>query len=103
MAGTSRMQYPPDVRIIRTMCSGRVAWRHIDRAFARRAALVLVSGCHPGDCHYMNANLETKRRIEKYWEKMERLGLDKNRLQSDGLAQLKERDSRPRSQKCMST
>jgi heterodisulfide reductase subunit A len=75
------MQYPPTVRIIRTMCSGRVAWRHIDRAFARRAALVLVSGCHPGDCHYMNANLETKRRVEKYWEKMERLGLDKNRLQ----------------------
>lgn len=81
MAGTSRMQYPSSVRIIRTMCSGRVAWRHIDRAFARRAALVLVSGCHPGDCHYMNANLETKRRVEKYWEKMERLGLDKNRLQ----------------------
>jgi heterodisulfide reductase subunit A len=81
MAGTSRIQYPPTVRIIRTMCSGRVAWKHIDRAFARRAALVLVSGCHPGDCHYMNANLETKRRVEKYWEKMERLGLDKNRLQ----------------------
>jgi hypothetical protein len=47
MAGTSRMQYPSSVRIIRTMCSGRVSWKHIDRAFARRAALVLVSGCHP--------------------------------------------------------
>jgi len=81
MAGTSRMQYPPSARIIRTMCSGRVAWRHIDRAFARRAAAVLVSGCHPSDCHYMNANYETKRRAERYWEKMERLGLDKNRLQ----------------------
>jgi len=81
MAGTSRMQYPPSVRIIRTMCSGRVSWKHIDRAFARRAAAVLVSGCHPGDCHYMNANYETKRRVEKYWEKMERLRLDKNRLQ----------------------
>jgi len=81
MAGTSRMQYPSSVRIIKTMCSGRVSWKHIDRAFARRAALVLVSGCHPGDCHYMNANLETKRRVEKYWEKMKRLGLDTNRLQ----------------------
>ena len=81
MAGTSRMQYPSSVRIIRTMCSGRVSWMHIDRAFARRAAAVLVSGCHPGDCHYMNANYETKRRVEKYWEKMERLELDKNRLQ----------------------
>lgn len=81
MAGTSRMQYPSSVRVIRTMCSGRVAWKHIDRAFVRHAGLVLVSGCHPGDCHYMSANLQTKRRVEKYWEKMERLGLDKNRLQ----------------------
>jgi len=81
MAGTSRIQYPSSVRIIRTMCSGRVSWRHIDRAFARHAGAVLVSGCHPGDCHYINANYETKRRIEKYWERMTRLGLDKNRLQ----------------------
>lgn len=81
MAGTSRIQYPSSVRIIRTMCSGRISWRHIDRAFARRAAAVLVSGCHLNDCHYMNANYETKRRVEKYWEKMDRLGLDKNRLQ----------------------
>ncbi len=81
MAGISRMQYPSSVRIIRTMCSGRVSWRHIDRAFARRAAMVLVSGCHLGDCHYMNANHQTKRRVEKYWEKMKRLGLNENRLQ----------------------
>ncbi len=81
MAGTSRMQYPSSVRIIRTMCSGRVSIRHIDRAFARRAAAVLVSGCHLGDCHYMNANHETKRRVEQYWKKMSQLGLDKNRLQ----------------------
>lgn len=81
MAGTSRMQYPTSVRVIRTMCSGRVSWRHIDLAFARHAGAVLVSGCHPGDCHYINANKETERRIEKYWERMERLGLDKNRLQ----------------------
>jgi len=81
MAGTSRIQYPPSVRIIRTMCSGRVSWKHIDRAFARRAGAVLVSGCHLGDCHYMNANYETKRRIEMYWERMTRLGLDTNRLQ----------------------
>jgi len=81
MAGTGRIQYPTSVRIVRTMCSGRVAWKHIDRAFAKRAGMVLVSGCHPGDCHYMNANLETKRRVERYWQKMERLGIDKSRLQ----------------------
>jgi len=80
-AGVSRMQYPTNVRIIRTMCSGRVAPKFVEHAFARGAAAVLVSGCHLGDCHYINANYQTQRRIEKLWKKMERLGLDKNRLQ----------------------
>ena len=80
-AGVSRMQYPTSVRIIRTMCSGRVAPKFVERAFVRGAAAVLVSGCHPGDCHYINANYQTKRRVEKLWKKMERLGLNKNRLQ----------------------
>jgi len=48
---------------------------------ARGAAAVLVAGCHLGDCHYINANYQTKRRVEKLWKKMERLGLDENRLQ----------------------
>jgi heterodisulfide reductase subunit A len=80
-AGVSRMQYPPNVRIIRTMCSGRVSTKFVERAFARGAAAVLVAGCHLNDCHYINANYQTKKRIEKLWKKMERLGLDKNRLQ----------------------
>jgi heterodisulfide reductase subunit A len=80
-AGVSRMQYPPSVRIIRTMCSGRVSTKIIERAFARGAAAVLVAGCHLNDCHYIDANYQTKRRVEKLWKKMERLGLDKNRLQ----------------------
>lgn len=80
-AGISRNQYPPNVRIIRTMCSGRVSPKFVERAFARGAAAVLVAGCHPGDCHYINANLQTKRRVEKLWKKMERLGLSKERLQ----------------------
>jgi heterodisulfide reductase subunit A len=80
-AGVSRMQYPPNVRIIRTMCSGRVAPKFIERAFARGAAAVLVAGCHPGDCHYINANYQTKRRVERFWEKMEKNGLNKERLQ----------------------
>jgi heterodisulfide reductase subunit A len=80
-AGVSRMQYPANVRIIRTMCSGRVAPKFVERAFARGAAAVLVSGCHLGDCHYINANYQTKRRVEKLWKKMERLGLTKDRLQ----------------------
>ncbi len=80
-AGVSRMQYPTNVRIIRTMCSGRVAPKFLERAFAKGAAAVLVAGCHLGDCHYINANYQTKRRVEKLWKKMERLGLNKDRLQ----------------------
>jgi heterodisulfide reductase subunit A len=80
-AGVSRMQYPTNVRIIRTMCSGRVAPKFVERAFARGAAAVLVAGCHPGDCHYINANYHTQRRVERLWKKMEQNGLNKERLQ----------------------
>ncbi|NWG11622.1 hydrogenase iron-sulfur subunit, partial [Candidatus Bathyarchaeota archaeon] len=80
-AGVSRMQYPPNVRIIRTMCSGRVAPKFVERAFAKGAAAVLVAGCHPGDCHYINANYQTQKRVERLWKKMEQQGLDKERLQ----------------------
>jgi len=80
-AGVSRIQYPPDVRIIRTMCSGRIAPKFIERAFARGAATVLVAGCHPGDCHYINANYHTQKRVERLRKKMEKHELDKERLQ----------------------
>jgi heterodisulfide reductase subunit A len=80
-AGVNRMQYPPNVRIIRTMCSGRVASKFVERAFARGASTVLVAGCHPGDCHYINANHQTQKRVERLWKKMEQNGLDKERLQ----------------------
>ncbi len=80
-AGVSRMQHPPNARIIRTMCSGRVATKFVERAFRNGAAAVLVAGCHLNDCHYINANYETKKRVEKLWSKLEKLGIDKNRLQ----------------------
>jgi heterodisulfide reductase subunit A len=80
-AGVSRMQYPALARIIRTMCSGRVAPKFVEHAFKRGAAAVLVSGCHINDCHYINANHQTKKRVEKLWERMDKLGLDRNRLQ----------------------
>lgn len=80
-AGVSRMQYPTNVRIIRTMCSGRVAPKFVERALARGAAAVLVAGCHIGDCHYINANVQTQKRVERLWKKMEKLGLNKERLQ----------------------
>ncbi len=80
-AGVSRMQYPPNVRIIRTMCSGRVAEKFVLRAFENGVAAVLVSGCHIGDCHYIDANHHTKKRVEKLWDLLEKNGIDKNRLQ----------------------
>ena len=63
------------------MCSGRVAEKFITRALMRGAAAVLVAGCHLNDCHYISANYQTKKRIERFWMRMEKLGLRKERLQ----------------------
>jgi heterodisulfide reductase subunit A len=58
-----------------------VSPKFVEKAFARGTAAVLVSGCHFGDCHYINANYQTQKRVERLWKKMEKLGLDKSRLQ----------------------
>ncbi len=79
-SGVSRIQYPPEIRIVRTMCSGRVDPRFIEHAFYRGIAAVLVSGCHIGDCHYINANHQTEKRVQKLWKKMAKLELQKERL-----------------------
>ncbi len=79
-AGVSRIQYPTNVRIIRTMCSGRVNPEWIRTAFRKNAGAVLVSGCHPADCHYNNANQHTARRVERFWKTMEKQGVNKDRL-----------------------
>jgi len=81
LAGVSRLQYPPNNRFIRTMCSGRVDEKFILHAFEKGAPLVLLSGCHINDCHYINANHWTKRRAEKLWARMEKLGIRPERLQ----------------------
>jgi heterodisulfide reductase subunit A len=80
-AGVSRIQYPPNARIIRTMCSGRVSKDFIRYAFARGAGGVLVSGCHPADCHYINANMQTEKRVKALWKELRKKGLDADRLQ----------------------
>lgn len=80
-AGVSRMQYPPNVRIIRTMCSGRVSPSFVERGFAKGIAMVLISGCHIGDCHYIDANTHTEKRYIRMKRLMERAGLDAERLQ----------------------
>jgi len=86
MAGVSRLQYPPSARVIRTMCSGRVGERLILRAFALGAPIVLVSGCHFADCHYINANRWTQRRVEGLWDKLERAGIGPERLQLEWIS-----------------
>jgi heterodisulfide reductase subunit A len=80
-AGTARLQYPTSPRLIRTMCSGRVDEDWILHAFKKGAPIVLVSGCHFVDCHYINAVRWTQKRIEKLWNKLERLGIRPERLQ----------------------
>ncbi len=81
LAGVSRIQYPANARLIRTMCSGRIDMDFVLYALQRRIGMVLVSGCHLGDCHYINANENTLRRVKNLWIKLERQGIDKNRVQ----------------------
>lgn len=80
-AGISKIQYPPSSRIIRTMCSARISQKLVFYALSRSAAAVLVTGCHPGDCHYINANLNTQRRFERWHKTLEMRGIDPRRLQ----------------------
>jgi len=85
-AGVSRMQYPASGRIIRTMCSGRVDEDFIYYALEKGAPVVLVSGCHIGDCHYIDANHWTEKRVEKVRRRMERLGIRPERLQLEWIS-----------------
>ncbi|SMD05330.1 CoB--CoM heterodisulfide reductase subunit A [Desulfocicer vacuolatum DSM 3385] len=80
-AGVSRLSYPSNVRLIRTMCSGRVDESFIWRAFESGAPVVLVSGCHIGDCHYIDANKWTVKRVERIHKKMAKKGIRPERLQ----------------------
>ncbi len=80
-AGISKIQYPPSSRIIRTMCSARISQKLVFYALGRGAAAVLVTGCHPGDCHYINANLNTQRRFDRWRKTVETRGIDPRRLQ----------------------
>jgi heterodisulfide reductase subunit A2 len=80
-AGVSRLQYPPNVRLIRTMCSGRVDEKFIWEGFRRGAPLILISGCHIGDCHYIDANRWTEKRVQKIRKKMAKMGIRPERLQ----------------------
>lgn len=81
LAGTSRIAYPADIRIVRLPCSGRVDPLFILRAFQEGADGVLVSGCHPGDCHYSAGNYYARRKFIMLRELLTLWGIDPNRVQ----------------------
>ena len=80
LAGTARMKYPPNVYTIRVMCSGRVDPGFILDAFRNGADGVLVCGCHPGDCHYVEGNYKCMRRMPLTKRLLEGFGIDPHRL-----------------------
>ena len=80
MAGTTRRSYAANVRVVRLMCTGRIDPMFIVKAFEEGADGVLVSGCHPGDCHYVQGNFYARRRFTAFRALMEFLGLDQRRL-----------------------
>jgi heterodisulfide reductase subunit A len=86
MAGISRIQYPATNRVVRTMCSARVSPEMVLEAFRCGAPVVLVSGCHYADCHYINANRQTVKRIQKLWDQLEKAGVRPERLQLEWIS-----------------
>ena len=80
LAGTARIKYAPNARIIRVMCSGRVDAAFLLKAFTLGADGVMIAGCHPGDCHYIEQNYKTIRRHVMLRYVLESMGIDGNRL-----------------------
>jgi coenzyme F420-reducing hydrogenase delta subunit len=80
LAGVSRMQYPPNIRIIRVPCSGRVNPLFILRALRQGSDGVLVSGCHPGDCHYLSGNYYARRKFALLNNLLEYAGIEPGRV-----------------------
>ena len=81
LAGISRIQYPPNIRVIRVMCSGRISPLLVFRALENGADGVLVSGCHPGDCHYLKGNLYARRNLRLLHSLLEYVGIEPERFQ----------------------
>ena len=86
LAGTSRMQYVPSSVNLRVMCSSRIDPQHILYAFKQGADGVFIGGCHPGECHYVEGNYKTLRRILLLKQMLEDLGIDKNRLRLEWIS-----------------
>jgi F420-non-reducing hydrogenase iron-sulfur subunit len=86
LAGTSRLQYPPNIRIIRVMCSGMVHPNLVIDALSKGADGVLMCGCHPGDCHYLEGNLKAEKRAEAIELLLEDLGIEPERYRLEWIS-----------------
>jgi F420-non-reducing hydrogenase iron-sulfur subunit len=81
LAGTARIKYAPNLRPIRVMCSGRVDPQFVLQAFRSGADGVLIAGCHPGECHYVNGNIKALRRFTLLRRTLEQWGIEQERVQ----------------------
>jgi coenzyme F420-reducing hydrogenase delta subunit len=81
LAGVSRLQYPPNIRVVRVPCSGRINPLFILAALQNGADGVLVSGCHPGDCHYLSGNLVARRKFAVIKDLLAYAGIEPGRVQ----------------------
>ncbi|WP_019880137.1 hydrogenase iron-sulfur subunit [Succinispira mobilis] len=83
LAGTSRLAYPANIKIIKVPCSCRVSPNFVLRAFQKGADGVIIAGCHPGDCHYSTGNYYTRRRLKVLMSLLEFFGVEQERLRLD--------------------
>ena len=86
LAGVSRIKYNASVRIIRLMCSGRVDPQFVLDAFAKGADGVLIGGCHPGDCHYIEGNYRTLRRFHLLKKMLKDMGIEEDRFRLEWIS-----------------
>jgi F420-non-reducing hydrogenase iron-sulfur subunit len=86
LAGTSRLKYAPNIRVVRVMCSGRVDPQFVLDAFANGADGVLLGGCHPGDCHYQEGNYKALRRYHLLRRMLEQMGIEPERFRLEWIS-----------------
>jgi coenzyme F420-reducing hydrogenase delta subunit len=86
LAGTNRLNYPADVKIIRVPCTCRVNPMFVLRAFEKGADGVIICGCHPGDCHYTSGNYYTRRRMTLLFSMLDYLGIEKDRTRVEWIS-----------------
>ncbi len=86
LAGTARLQYPPNLRPLRVMCSGRVDPQFVIRSFLAGFDAVMVLGCHPGDCHYQNGNYFAEKKMRMVENLLDMVGLGRERIYLDWVA-----------------